>query len=191
MLNLNFSDQRVINQIEDILDEEDECDENEITIFEYRKCCEDFYYNVFLIFGVNFEEEGQKYFFNWLSGLFEGLDIQNESILKNQNDLILVEAIINLIKSIIEAHYTMPCDNLLGFIRFMIDSKVLNSEKILETFLLVINKAISYIGVDIVTFEKVVILMNQIIDVKTLEPVGCFLLMKLSDSLQVPCENYE
>ena len=190
--NLEYSNDKVFYSIDDIQDEEDIYnDEIEISIFEFRKCCGELYYNIFLIFAVNFDEEGQKYFFEWLSKFFETLNIQNDSILMNKNDLLLVEAIIHLVKSIIEAHCGLPSNNLLNFIKFMINSKVLHSEKILESFLLLIHKAITYIGVEIETFQAVVNLMNQIIDVKTLEPVGCFILMSLADCLQVPCQNFD
>ena len=119
-------------------------EENEISINDYRGYAEDTFFDIFEIFAKNFQNGGVNYFLSKISNSI--IDLVNNDIL-NDNDLISIEIVIFVLKSIIPVFESLKLDTtpLIQFTSFLLNSKAINNNFVFVNFLLFIEQSNLYI----------------------------------------------
>ncbi len=121
---LEIQDLEALQESENPSDEFDDNEDN-MSVQEYRKGAEDYFYNIFLIFTHNFTEEGADYFFRWLMGILNGLNLNEDSIASDENRLLIIDVILLVVKSILDSFDVTGISDkyILNFCTHLITSK--------------------------------------------------------------------
>jgi hypothetical protein len=193
-VSLSFSKKETL-EIEDlekvqyVENESENFDEDEnMTVQEYRKGAEDFFYNIFLIFTYNFNEEGAEYFFRWLMGILNELNINSESIAADENRLLIIDVILLVVKSILDTFDVTGINDkfILNFCSCLITSKIFANEKMIIEFLTFLDQASAFIGRDTFLLNNTVQFLVNVGKLKLLENISSNILLAIADFLKFP-----
>lgn len=180
------------NTINSNVNDDDVYDSNEISVEDYRQQCEDVFFNIFTIFAFNFKDDGINYFFDKIIKLLSlnQIDINDNSLLSNQNHLVIIEAILFSIKSIVEAFLAFPALNsqpLIQFTSFIMKSKAIENDSLLKSFLLFLEQTSICIPKNAnVYFEIINFLLNVILYKKHLSQLASEMIFNITSS----CKHY-
>jgi hypothetical protein len=183
---LEFQDLEKV-QIDEEADNIQDEEEN-LSVQEYRKGAEDYFYNIFLIFTHNFHEEGAEYFFRWLMGILNDLNVNEDSIASDENRLIIIHVILLVVKSILDTFDVTGISDkyILNFCSFLITSKIFGNEKMIIEFLVFLDQASSFIGRDNYLLNNTVQFLINVGKIKLLENISSYILLSISDFLKFP-----
>lgn len=190
---------KVLNDIDDIeiCDPNDASnfDNNELSIAEYRKQSEEIFYDLFMVFLSNFEEEGVSYFFSFLYGVLDNASISNlHALPPNDPKVFVIEVVLLLINSIISCFEVadLYAKFLVDFARKVIYSGLAASEKLLCPFLKFMDAASPYVHKDSALYSQSVRLFTEILKIKQIENLAGTILVQITEFAKAPSkENFE
>ncbi len=118
---------------------------NEIEINEYRANAEDAFFNIFLIFAINFLSEGINYFFETITNPIIPLLSKNITEV-SLPQILSIESIIYSIKSIVNSFESLISDKepIIQFISILIKSDIINHDFIFSNFLLLLEESSTF-----------------------------------------------
>ena len=118
---------------------------DEIQIYEYRANAEDLFFNIFLIFAINFQLEGVNYFFKTITEPIIPLISKKISEI-SLSQILTLESIIYSIKSLVNAFETLTVDKspLIEFIILLMKSDIIKHDFIFSNFLLLIEEVSTF-----------------------------------------------
>ena len=168
-------------------------DSKHMTTSEYRKLSQEVYFDIFLIFKNNFENNGVNYFFSYLNSIINqnALNEKNTSLgIMNQDTqkIYLIEVIIHLINSIILCmDYTDPNTDILIELSLKIfDSEIINNEFILCSFMIFLNNFSNYIPRNKILYSKSLELFLYSLKNKQFEFISTDTLLQITEFQDFP-----
>jgi len=187
---------KLLNNIDDI-EVSDPNDENnfsneDILIAEYRKQAEEIFYDLFMIFLSNFEEEGVEYFFKFLNGILDASNINElQSSHSNNDKFFVIEVILLLINSIMTCFEVADSYSkfLVDFARKVIGSQIVQSEKLICPFLKFVDSACPYIHRDEILYNQTVKLFTEILKLKQFENLASLILLQITEFSKIPSKE--
>ena len=159
---INHNDNKKEQNKEKEINIVDEIDE--IQIVEYRANAEDLFFNIFLIFAMNFKLDGVNYFFKKITEPIISLLSSKISEI-SLNQILSLESIIYSIKSLVNAFDILTIDKtpLMNFILILMKSDIINHDFIFSNFLLLIEEAsIFYDSDKNICFQIITFLLENI-----------------------------
>lgn len=167
---------------------DDDYDTQGISVIDYRKNAEDIFYNIFLIFSYNFHEPGAEFFFNWINKILTDIDINSESIISDNNRLLVVEVVLLVMKSVLDSFEVTEISPkyIINFCGLLLNSKILQNENFVISFILFLDQASPFIAKDTNLFLSLVQFLLNISKIKILESVATYVLLEISDFLKFP-----
>ena len=180
----------------DIIDPNDNnaLDSNDILLSEYRKQAEEIFYDIFMVFLKNFNDEGVNYFFSFLYNILDKAEINNISKLSSNDERIfIIEVILLLINSIIGCFEVTEIYTkyLIEFTNKIFNSQIIQSEKLMCPFLKFIDYACPYIPKDNKLFLQCIQLFTEILKIKQFENISGLILLQITEfSTDPSVENF-
>ena len=131
------------NNNEDI--EENDFENNEISVDDYRNFCEDCFFDIFNIFAEIFKENGVNYFLDNITKEF--IEIVNKNDF-NEKNILYLESVIFCVRSTIEVFESLKLNKiqLIQFSLFIIKSQMIKNNFLLINFLLFLERCSIYLS---------------------------------------------
>ena len=170
-------------------------DNNELSISEYRKQAEEIFYDLFMVFLTNFQEEGVSYFFAFLYAVLDNSDIGNlQALASTDQKVFVIEVVLLLVNSIISCFEVADT-----YAKFLIDfaSKIIGShaainEKLLCPFLKFMDAASPYIHKNLTLYSESVHMLTGMLKIKQIENVVGIILVQITEFSKLPSKvNFE
>jgi len=165
---------------------------NDISISEYRKQVEEIFYDIFMVFLSNFEEEGVSYFFIFLFNILENSQINNLTALPNNDQKIFViEVVLLVVNSIISCFEVT--DNyakyLVEFTKKIVNSQIIQNNKLICPFLKFLDAACPYIYKDEILYNTSVQILMEVLKIKQYENVAGLILLQITEFSKTPSKK--
>lgn len=175
------SNQTVQEQIyiEDLFEFEDD-DEMQLNK-DYRRSSEDFFYNAFLLIITLLDSSGSKVFFDWVNGILSGCQIDQKSL--PFESLVLAESVMLILKSILDTYEVTQLSilPLLQVLRQFINSQALLNDRVMYSFLVLLDMSSYYLYQDMQLCEEVMAFLLRIAQNKDFESVVCSIIKEIAD----------
>ncbi len=125
--------------------EENDFENNEISVDNYRNFCEDCFFDIFNIFAQIFKENGVNYFLENITKDF--IEIVNKNDF-NEKNILYLESVIFCIRSTIEVFESLKLNkiHLIQFSLFIIKSQMIKNNFLLINFLLFLERCSIYLS---------------------------------------------
>ena len=125
--------------------EENDFENNEISVDNYRNFCEDCFFDIFNIFAQIFKENGVNYFLENITKDF--IEIVNKNDF-NEKNILYLESVIFCIRSTIEVFESLKLNKiqLIQFSLFIIKSQMIKNNFLLINFLLFLERCSIYLS---------------------------------------------
>lgn len=167
--------------------------DNDMQISEYRKQAEEIFYDIFMVFLTNFEEEGVTYFFMFLYNILDQAQINNISGLEyNHPKIYIVEVVLHVINSTINCFEVSENYSkfLIEFTEKIINSQVIQSEKLTCPFLKFMDVVCPYIHKKEKLYIQSIEIFTQILKVKQFENIASLILLQISEFADTPNQEH-
>ena len=125
--------------------EENDFENNEISVDNYRNFCEDCFFDIFNIFAQIFKENGVNYFLENITKDF--IEIVNKNDF-NEKNILYLESVIFCVRSTIEVFESLKLNKiqLIQFSLFIIKSQMIKNNFLLINFLLFLERCSIYLS---------------------------------------------
>ena len=144
--------------------EENDFENNEISVDNYRNFCEDCFFDIFNIFAQIFKENGVNYFLENITKDF--IEIVNKNDF-NEKNILYLESVIFCIRSTIEVFESLKLNkiHLIQFSLFIIKSQMIKNNFLLINFLLFLERCSIYLSENEENYLEIVNFLRQLVNI--------------------------